>query len=324
MAQATGSQSAYDHRVGTGGNREDLSDMVWDVSPADTPFISAIGKNKAKGVVHNWLTDSLTTGAGTYVVEGNEGTPAAVSARTNLMNTTGIFQKYATVTGTQESVDKAGVKNEMAYQIPRRMAEIKTNIESACVGTDNAYVTGWNDTTAREIASLSAYCGNGTAGDEFAAATSAAATGDGSDVPTKTGTDRALTEDIFKACLENLYTVSGGSGNIIAFCPPSQKSKISTFTASSSRYVTTDDKKLVASIDVYDGDFHTVKVVPDRFVQAGSIFLVDPKYVKLAELRPMFSEDIATAGDAKRKQVVWEGTLEVCSPDAHSHIFDLT
>ena len=313
MAQATGSQSAYDHRVGVGGNKEDLSDMVWDVSPADTPFISAIGKGKAKGVVHNWLTDSLTTGAGTYVVEGSEGTPAAASPRTNLMNTTGIFQKYATVRGTQEAVDKAGVKNEMAYQVPRRMKEIKTNIETACVGTDNAYVTGWNDTTAREIASLSTYC-TGTAGDEFAAATSANPAGTGADVPTKTGTDREMTEAVFKSCLENLYTKSGGSENIIAFATPAMKSKISSYTASSSRYVTTDDKKLVASIDVYDGDFSTVKVVPDRFVQASSVFLVDPKYIKLAELRPMFAKEIETAGDASRRQVVWEGTLEVCDP----------
>lgn len=323
MAQAAGAHSSYDEPISTGGNREDLSDMVWDVSPSDTPGITAIGKTKATATNHEWLTDSLVTGVGTAQIEGNDASPTDAASRTRLGNYTEIYTKHAVATGTQEAVDKAGVDTELAYQVPRRMAEMKTNIESRIFGSSNAKVAG-NDSTAREAGSLDTYLANGVAGTEFAAATSANPTGDGTDVPNKGGADRALTETIFSGTLENLYGNSGGAENIMALVPAAQKTTISTFTASSTRYVSTDDKKLVASIDVYDGDFHTVKVVPDRFCIAGSVYLIDPKYLKLAELRPMFSKDLAVIGDSKRKEIIWEGTLEVCDPNAHAHIFDLS
>lgn len=323
MAQATGAHSAYDEAISTAGNREDLGDVVWDVTPADTPLISAIGKNKATGINHEWLQDTLTTGSANANIEGNDAVPTDAAARSRFGNYTQIMVKHAVVTGTQEKVLKGGVKSEMAYQVARRIREQKTDIEHACVGLSNAKVLG-NDTTAREMGSLDTYLANGVAGDEFAAATSANPTGDGTDVPNKGGADRALTDTIFDAVLENLYTNSGGNTNIMAIVPAAQKTAISTFTASSTRYVTTDDKKLVASIDVYDGDFHTVKIVPDRFCIAGSVYLVDAEYLKLSELRPMFTSDLATLGDSKRKQVIWEGTLEVCDPNAHTHIFDLS
>lgn len=323
MAIATGAHSSFDE-AGK-GNREDLSDYVWDVTPADTPFISAIPKGRATATNHEWLTDVLDTGAnpGTARLEGDTPTPGDPAARVRLGNNTQILSEHAVVTGTQERVSKAGLKSEMAYQVPRRMAELKTGIEYMCLGVSNAKVTG-AEGTAREAASLDTYLANGVAGDEFAAATSANPTGDGTDTPNKGGSDRALTDTILDACLENLYTNSGGSQNVTAFCPASQKTAISGFSGNATRYVTTDDKRLVQSIDVYDGDFHTVRVVPDRFVVAGSVFIVDPKYMKLAELRPMFSEPIAKLGDANRKQIIWEGTLEVCDPNAHTHIFDLS
>lgn len=34
------------------GNREDLSDVIWDISPTETPFTSRIAKIKAKAVFH--------------------------------------------------------------------------------------------------------------------------------------------------------------------------------------------------------------------------------------------------------------------------------
>ena len=99
---------------------------------------------------------------------------------------------------------------------------------------------------------------------------------------------------------------------------------MSTFTASSTRYVTTDDKKLVASIDVYDGDYHTVTMSPDRFSDPTTLFLVDPEYVKVADQRSLFTHDLATTGDAAKKQLVWETTLEVCNPLAHIAMVALT
>lgn len=322
MATLTGAHSVYDEN--SLGNREDLSDMIWDVSPTDTPGIQAIGKGKSTNTLHQWLTDTLSTGNANAQVEGEDVTHTNPADRVRLTNYTQIFRKDSAVTETQEQVLKGGdVTSEMAYQMERRMTEIKTDVEFSIFGVDNAKVAG-STSAARELGSLSSYLANGVAGTEFAAATSANPTGDGTDTPTKGGTDRALTETILDGTLANLYTNSGGNKNIMAICDASQRQVFSTFTASSTRYVTTDDKRLVASIDVYDGDFHTVKIVPDRFCIAGSVFLIDPEYLKLADLRSIYSKDLAENGDAMRKAIYWETTLEVCDPNAHTHIFDLT
>ena len=319
MAQAVGAHSSYDEPIATGGNREDLSDMLFDVSPTETPFITAIKKGKATATSHDWLTDELEAAADNAHIEGDDATPAAPASRDRLANYTQIFKKHAVVTGTQEKVLKGGgIKSEMAYQVARRMKAMKRDCERACVGVANAKVAG-NDTTAREMGSFETYMTS----DSYApGATGSAPTGNGADTGSA-GTARALTEDILTNGLEALWNNSGGNENVIALCGSHVRGVISTFTASSSRYVTTDDKKLVASIDVYDGDFHTVTVTPDRFSEASSLFIIDPEYAKLCDLRPVNTTDLAKLGDSTRKELVWETTLEICNPDAHYQIADL-
>jgi hypothetical protein len=320
MAQATGAHSTYDEA--SKGNREDLSDIIEDVSPTDTPLYALMGKKKAKATTHEWLTDSLAAAAANAQVEGDDASPADATARTRMSNYTQILRKAAVVTGTQEAVDKAGVDSEMAYQVARRMKEMKRDMEYAFIGAaaGNAKVAG-NDSTAREMGSLDAYViTNGS----LAASGSSAAAGNGGTPSDYAGTDRALDETIFKDALQDIFTNSGGSSSLTCITTAASKGVISTFTASSTRHVTTDDKKLVASIDVYVGDFHTVKIIADRYCATGHTYIVDPEYISLAELRPLFSFDLATLGDSKRKQLVWEATLEVGNEKAHAHIGDLT
>ena len=187
------------------------------------------------------------------------------------------------------------------------------------VGTPNVKVGG-SDTVAREMGSFETYMTSDT---YFGGGSFASTTGNGVDVGTP-GTPRILTEDILKAGLAALWNQSGGNENILAICGSFNRGIISTFTASSTRYVTTDDRKLVASIDVYDGDFHTVTVTPDRFSAADSLFLIDSEYISIADLRSASTKDLAVNGDSTRKEVVWETTLETCNPLAHVQIAGLT
>lgn len=320
MAQPAGIRSSYDEPIGTGGNREDLSDVLFDVSPTDTPFITAAKKGKSTATSHDWLTDELEDPADNAHVEGDDAAPVDVASRSRLANYTQIFKKHSVVSGTQERVLKGGgIKSEMAYQVARRMKAMKRDCERACIGVDNPKVAG-DDTTAREMGSFTTYMTDQT---YFGGTGFVAPSGNGVDAPTA-GTPRALTEDIMKDGLETLWNNSGGNENILGICGSHQRGVISTFTSSSTRYVTTDDKKLVASIDVYDGDFHTVTITPDRYCKQTSLFLVDPEYVSLADLRPAFTKDLATLGDSTRKEIVWETTLEVCNPEAHVEIAALS
>lgn len=315
MAQPTGAFSSYD----AVGNREDLSDVIFDVSPTATPVLSSIKKGKATGTNHEWQTDSLAAAADNAHIEGNDANPATASATTRLGNYTQILKKHAVVTGTQQDgVDPAGREKEMAYQEAKRMKEIKRDLERALVGVNNAKVAG-NDTTAREMASFQTYLTSNTS----AGATGADAAGTGADARTD-GTQRALTEAILEPVLQSIWDNSDESSSIDAHVGSHVKGVASDFTTAATRYVSSDDKKLVASIDVYDGDFQTVKFVPNRFSRSRDLVLVNPSYAKLAEMRPLSSYDLAKTGDSYRREMVMECTLEVCNEAAHGLVADLS
>ena len=211
MTQAVGAHSSYDEPIATGGNREDLSDVLFDVSPTETPFITAAKKGSVTATAHDWLTDELDAPADNAHIEGDDATPVAPSSRIRLSNYTQIFKKHAVVTGTQEKVLKGGgIKSEMAYQVARSLKELKRDAERHLLGVANAKVGG-NDTTARELGSFESYM---TSDSYVGGAGFAAPTGNGVDVATA-GTPRPMDEDILIAALELLWTNSGGSKNII-------------------------------------------------------------------------------------------------------------
>lgn len=302
------------------GNREDLSDVLWDVSPTDTPLLSMMGKTEASATTHEWLTEALAAAADNKCIEGNPATGVAAEARVRLSNYCQILSKTPTVTGTQEIVAKGGgIKSEMAHQVAQKMKEIKRDLEFAMIGQANAKVNR-GASTAPEMGSLHSYLVTNTQ----KVSPSTANAGNGGALSDGAGTDAALTETILKAGLSSLYTNSGGSDSVNLVCNAANKAIISTFTGSSTRYAVTDDKKLVASIDVYVGDFHTVKVVPSRQAMAGYAYIVDPEYLKLAELRKLHVKDLPEAGDYKNKLLLWECTLEVCNEKAHVLIQDLS
>jgi hypothetical protein len=320
MSQAQGAHSSYDEPIATGGNREDLSDVLFDVSPTETPFITAIKKNTATATSHDWLTDELEDPAENAHVEGDDAAPVDAAPRSRLSNYTQIFKKHAVVTGTQEKVlQGGGIKSEMAYQVARRMKAMKRDAELAMLGSATPKEAG-DDSTARMLGSFVTYMN----ADSYAAGAGAGAppTGNGADAPTG-GDARPMTENLMKGALESLWNNSGANENVMAICGSHVRGLISEFTASSTRYVTTDDKKLVASIDVYDGDYHTVTITPDRFSDPSALFIIDPEYAAVSDLRAASAKDLATLGDSTRKEIVWECTLEVCNPEAHFVLGDL-
>lgn len=317
MAQPSGTVATYDAI----GNREDLSDSIWDVSPSETPVLSAIKKTKAKGTNHEWQEDSLAAAADNAHVEGDDASPADPAATTRLGNYTQILKKHAVVTGTQEAVDKAGRKSEMAFQVAKRMKEIKLDLERAMLdngvanGVGNIKVAG-NNTTAREMGTLSTYLTSNVS----VGSTGAAASGNGAGLMT-TGTDRDLTEAILASALSTAYT--NGANPTMLVVSPTNKTVVGDFTAGgATRYVSTDEKKLVTSIDVYEGDFHTLKVVPCRQLVGDNVYCIDPSYLAYAELRSLSAKNLAVTGDSMRKEITMEGTLEVCTEAAHVVIAD--
>ena len=313
MAQPTNTFSSYD----AVGNREDLTNIIYDVSPTETPVMSALPRVKATAVKHEWQTDSLASAsAANAVIEGDDATTDASTASTRLDNRCQIMDKVAQVTGTQEAVSKAGRKSEMAYQMEKRMKELKRDIEAA-ICDNGAYVAG-NDTTARELAGIPAWLTTNTS---FGGGAGADPVTIGSTARTD-GTQRAFTEELLKAVLQDCFT-NGGSPTM-AVVGAFNKRKASEFTGSATRMDKSEDKKLYAAIDVYVSDFGEIKFVPDRFSRSRDCLLIDPEYAALAYLRPFETVDLAKTGDTTRKQILVELTLEMRNEAAHGGVYDLT
>lgn len=313
MTQPTNTHSTYDAI----GNREDLSDIIYDVSPTETPFLSAIGKNKATATKHEWLTRSLAAASSTnFVIEGDDATTDAANSNVRVFNYTAISDKVARVSGTQEVVSKAGMRSNMAREMEDKMKELKRDVEKILL-ENNAYVAG-NDTLARECAGAQAYIKTNSS----KASDAVAATGDGSDAHTD-GTARALQESFVETVLASAWTNGGAPslGILNAF----QKRKFATFSGSSTKNSDAATKKVVNSVDIYiDPLGNEVRLVPCRQAPTDVVYFFDPEYVKMSTLRNFQTNELAKTGDSERKQILVEYTLEMCNEKAHAAIYDLS
>jgi hypothetical protein len=311
MALETSAFTTYSAK----GNREDLSDVIYLISPTDTPFISGVPRTKAIAVLHEWQTDALAAAGANAVLEGDAATVDAATATTRLSNTCQIADKVPRVTGTQEVVNKAGRKSEMAYQVAKRAQELKRDLEYNMVGVNNVEVTG-DATTARELGSITAWIDTNT---------SNGATGtDGSvgNTARTDGTQRALTEDLLKSVLKLCWDAGGDPECIMV--GSFNKQTISGFTGNSTRFKGAEDKSLIAAIDVYDSDFGELQILPNRFMRSRDCLVLQKDMWAVAYLRPFQLWDLAKTGDTERKQLIVEWTLESRNEAASGAVWDLT
>ena len=313
MAQPTNTFDTYD----SVGIREDLQDVIYSISPTETPFMSSAAREQVKNTFHEWQTDALAAAAtNNAVIEGDEAGLDAVVATARIGNYTQIMDKTVVITGTQESVDKAGRASELAYQIAKKSKELKRDIESTLL-TNQVRAAG-NATTARTFASIGAWIATN---DSLGASGTSPTAADGSDARND-GTQRALTEDLLKTVVKGCWT-SGGSPSVI-MVGPFNKQKISGFTGGSTRFDASEDKTLYTSIDVYSSDFGDLEVVPNRFQRDRDALVLDMDYWSVGFLRDFSMHELAKTGDSEKRQLLAELTLISRSEAASGGVFDLT
>lgn len=266
-------------------NREDLMDMITNISPTETPFLSGIGTSKAKNVYHEWLTHSLAAASTATVVEGNVATFATPTTLTRVVNICQINEKTVAVSGTQETVDKAGMKSEMAYRLTIAVKEMKRDLEKAMF-LNTAYATG-DSTTARVL--------KGVAG-----------------LVTAVSVTTAVAAADINSMLQTLWTQ--GCEPKVMYVNGAMKTKVSALaqdTGTSYQWIMkAEDKKLATSVDVWAGDFGVQRIVPAHQMGTQSIAALDLQHFKHAVLRPMKTQDLAKTGDNITKLINMESTLE--------------
>ena len=309
MAKVT---NAFDTYTAT-SDREDLSNIIYNISPMQTPFMSSIGKRSIRNVVFDWQTEALANPVSTGELEGFELSRSAAVATTRVSNVAMISKRDATVSGSQESSDPAGKRSEMAHQLAIMSKALKRDMEEALC-QKNGKTTG-NATTARKTGAFESWMKSNV--DNQAGSTP---TGGGT-APTD-GTQRALTEPLLKAVLQSCFE-NGGEPSL-AICGPVNKQKISGFTGRSSARQMIDATTVEASVSIYSSDFGELKIVPSNRSRERSLLLVDPEMAKVSYLRDFKTVDIATIGDAVTKMIVVEYGLEVSNEAAHGAVVDLT
>ena len=305
------------------GDREDLTDVIYNISPTDTPFMSSVGKTKATAVLHEWQTDSLAAADGSNAaVEGADATSATLSPTTRVGNRTQISQKTIQISGTLESVDKAGRKSEKAYQLSKASSELKRDMEKILLS--NQVASAGNSSTARTLGGLQAWINTnvslGTSGVAGSLGTTAKVD----------GTNRTFAEDQIKEVVREAYT-NGGNPSVV-MVSPAKKQEFSAFSGIAQQRYNADGNKpstIVGAADIYLSDFGTLSVVPNRFMTAeadtGEVaFVLDPEYAAIAYLRPFQTNELAKAGDSEKTQLLVEYTLEVKNEAAHGLVGDLS
>lgn len=310
------------------GIRESLSNVIYNISPEETPFMSNIGRENVKNTYFEWQTDSLAAASTTNAqIEGDDVSSFdSTSATTRVGNYTQISNKTVLISGTLEAVDKAGRRSELAYQLAKRSAEIKRDMESTMLTNQAASAGSAGVSTAlRKTGSLLAFLktntDKGTGGADPVYTSS----------PNATRTDataanlRTFTEAILKTVIQKVWA-SGGSPKLL-MVGPVNKARVSGFTgiAEIRREVTGNRQAtIIGAADVYVSDFGSVSVVPNRFQRERDAFVLDPEYAAVSYLRPFQTVELAKTGDAEKRLITVEYGLKVNTEAAHGLAADLT
>lgn len=269
-------------------NREDLIDVVINISPTETPFLSSLGKVKATAAYHEWSQDSLADAAANAQIEGDDFSFTAKTTPSRTGNYVQIFRNLAEVTDFEREMNPAGIDDMFAYQMAKAMKEQARDMEKALIGTGTG-ASGASG-TARQLKGALAWISTNTA------------------TAALTGTGTASPEYIYNTNLQNIWTQGGDPK--VTYVDGTGKRLISGFTASSTKQVMASEKELVNAVDVYVSDFGTVKIVADRFMIANKIFSVSPELWKLAVAIPTRKIEVAKVASTTRGVVETAVTLE--------------
>ena len=326
MAQVTGTTDSYQQ----GGLREDLWDVISNISPMERPFTSNIDRITAKARTHEWLTDSLATATSNHQIEGDDTTFTTAVTVTKLANTCQILKKSFIVSGTLEAVDKAGRKSEVKYQLMKAGNELLRDLEWTLLSPQVA--TAGGSGTARQMAGAEAWIpstdnsGNGVrGGNADSSGSTAAYTSPGGGVVTD-GTNTTLSSTGLLTALGLAWDDGGDVDTIMT--NKFQRSRIRTFGNLATNQIQLNKSgeaaKLIDSVEVYVSDYGKHKLVMNRFMRLETVLCLQMDKWALATLRPMKSEELAKTGDGTKHQVIMEATLVCRNPNASAKVSDCT
>jgi len=317
MAQPANTFDSYDVK----GIREDLENVIYDISPEETPFYSSLKKVKASNTYHEWQTDSLRSSAANAHIEGDDTAGEARTATTRLGNYTQIFKNAVIIPDTDEGLDKAGRAAEMAYQVLKIAKEQKLDIEKALFD-NNKYEVG-SATAARELAGCGAYVKTNVA--NIGGSGGANPTGS---VPGNTartdGTATVFSQADFDTVMQGIWEAGGNPDTV--YLSAFQMNKALDFTGYNNQrsHIEATSKTVVKAVDIYVTPWGTVEFTPSRENRGRDVWIMDSDMWAAGVLRPTKNTELAKTGDSTKRQVLTELTLISKNEAASGLVADCT
>ncbi len=280
--------------------REDLLDIVADLSPDDTPLATMLKTSTAKDTVHQWMEDYISPPTSvTMAAEGAAATYVGLTQPSRIINLTGIVSQTFRVSGTERAVVPAG-GDPLDYQAGKALRTWKMKQEYLLVrGSLTSGVTG----TGAQMAGLV-------------------------NVITTLATARNSGTSLSETEFQDMHQASweqGGTDNSfdLVLVPFGLKRKIDGFTAGATKYVDQSDKKLTQPVAIYETSAGVARIMQHRYIPSSGASVAagatksDVTFVgmkedkfRIAYLRKPFREMLAKDGDRENGQIIGEFTLE--------------
>ncbi len=305
------------------GERETLADVIARIDSDETPIYSGASKRTTNGIFAEFLVQELASAAtDNHRNEGADMTDSGVTALTRFGNYHQISSRGFLISNTVESVDKAGVESEVAYQTVLAGLDLRRDIEKMIGDTNVAR----SSSDPRKSASLITWITNGDKPSDMAFAT-----GDGSDAADLTGTSRALTLAQIDSSMQAAWEDGGNPRLLVASA--TNRANISDLTQSGTNLVSNQATTTARAPITFNGavsilfnDFGQLEVIPSRFMGNDKVFLIDPDHVAVGAIngRNFVEQEIAPTGDAQKRQILCEWTLIPDAPKAHAAVIGLS
>lgn len=322
MAVAANAVETYDVRT----LREDLQDADNMISPTETPFTSMIAdQGDCSNTYHEWPLLALNAvDNANRVAEGQDAPTVTVPTVPNRRgNYTQISIKNVKVSSSSQWVDGAADIQKLAKQVSYKLKELKRDRETMlldAVAADPGAAVG---ATVRQAAGFPSFLiTNASRGATGTAPTLSANPNGYPSAAPGPGTLRTITEDLFNTVIQAVWT-SGGEPKYALVYPDVKRTISKTFTGYATKYTDGSSNKLITSVEIYQSDFGTVQIVPDRFQRSRDCFIIDPEYVSVDYGQTTKQEPLAKTGLTDNRLISCEYTLWVGNEAAHGILADI-
>ena len=287
------------------GIKEEVADVITNLSPRKTPFQNGIGNEKVTQPLFQWQEDSLRAPATNAAVEGADASFITAVPTVMRNNYTQIFTEAVQVSDRADIVSTYGRKREMAYQMAKSSAAIKRDREIALIGNAQVKAAG-SSSAASTLASFQQQLDSSTV--------------------SYMGASTNLSEAGLVTALQSAYVAGAEPTRIMV--TPSNSVIISAFASAAGRYRTitgSDAKKIVNVVNLYVSPFGEQKVEINRWLKTSNTLIYDPDMWTNVTLRPWERKELAKTGDSSKAMLLGEFSLKypctACSPQTLRSIF---